>query len=254
MVGLEAKVIGAGTEPLICMPLIGKTQEVLLAELTNVLTKKPDIIEWRADFFAGIADTAAVIATAKKIKELACHIPIIFTIRSIREGGQPIALSDSEAIALNAAICRNTRVEYVDCELSYLPEHINYLRKVSRETGTKIIASFHNFAYTPSREFLSRKFTEAESYDLDVAKVAVMPKSLEDVLTLFSVTLEAKNRLKIPLITMSMGELGAITRLVGGVFGSAVSFAVGQSSSAPGQVPIEDLKTVFSIISSNTPR
>jgi len=48
---------------------------------------------------------------------------------------------------------------------------------------------------------------------------------------------------------MSMGGLGAVTRLFGGVFGSSVSFAVGQNSSAPGQVPIEDLNTVFKIIS-----
>ena len=90
---------------------------------------------------------------------------------------------------------------------------------------------------------------QAELYSADVAKVAVMPQTLEDVLTLFSVTLEAKNRLKIPLITVSMGGLGAVTRMFGGVFGSSVSFAVGQNSSAPGQVPIEDLNTVFKIIS-----
>ncbi|AJQ27149.1 type I 3-dehydroquinate dehydratase [Pelosinus fermentans] len=242
------KVIGEGTQPLICTPLVGRNQEIVLAELANVLEKKPDIIEWRADFFEGIANTDEVVTLANKIKGIAGDLPIIFTIRSTREGGQTIPLSDSEAIELNAAICTNTSVEYVDCELSNLPEHFQQLCKVARENSTKVIASFHNFNCTPSKESLEQKFKQAEQYGADVAKVAVMPKTLEDVLTLLSVTLEAKNKLKIPVISMSMGGLGAVTRMFGGVFGSTVSFAVGQSSSAPGQVPIEDLNTVFYIV------
>jgi 3-dehydroquinate dehydratase-1 len=245
---MKAKLIGEGNQPLICTPLVGKTREIILSELANVLTKQPDIIEWRADFFESIANTDEVIALANKMKEVAGDLPIIFTIRSIREGGQPIPLSDSETIALNAAICTDTSIEYVDCELSNLPEHFQQLRKVSQANNTKVIASFHNFGFTPSKDILNQKFTQAEQYGADVAKVAVMPQTLEDVITLFSVTLEAKNRLKIPVISMSMGGLGAVTRMFGGVFGSTVSFAVGQSSSAPGQVPIEDLNTVFHIV------
>ena len=245
---MQSKVIGQGTKPLICTPLVGKTKDALLVELFNILIKKPDIIEWRADFFEGIANTNQVITIAKEIKEIMGNIPIIFTIRSIREGGQPIPLSDSEAIALNVAICTDTNVEYVDCELSNRPEHFEELRTVAQSNGTKIIASFHNFNSTPSKDVLMQKIIQSENYGADVAKVAVMPQTLEDVLTLFSVTLEAKNTLKIPVISMSMGRLGAVTRLVGGVFGSTVSFAIGQNSSAPGQVPIEDLETVFQIM------
>lgn len=245
---MKGKVIGEGTQPLICAPLVGKTRELLFAELQNILAKKPDIIEWRADFFAEIADTQAVIDAARKIKEMAGAIPVIFTIRSRREGGQPISLSDKEAIDLNAAICQDTEVEYVDCELSNLPESIKYLRSVASENNTKVIMSYHNFDMTPSREFLYKKLAETEKYHGDVAKVAVMPQTLEDVLTLLAVTLEAKNTLKTPLITMSMGGYGALTRMFGGVFGSSVTFAVGQSASAPGQVPIEDLKTVLAIV------
>jgi 3-dehydroquinate dehydratase I len=245
---MKAKLIGEGTQHLICTPLTGRTREVILTELATVLAKQPDIIEWRADFFQGIADSGQVVATAAKIKEFAKELPVIFTIRSASEGGEPIALTSRQAIELAGAVCKHTAIEYVDCELSNKPEDIVYLRQVAHQNNTKIIASFHNFDHTPQRELLQQKFTEAESYGLDVAKVAVMPKTLEDVLTLLSATLEAKARLKIPLIAMSMGGCGAVTRMIGGLFGSSLTFAVGQSGSAPGQMPIEELRTVLAIV------
>ncbi len=184
-----------------------------------------------------------------KIREIAVDIPILFTIRSSKEGGQSIALSEEEVVDLYSAACRSNSIDLIDFELSNSPEQLLYMRKVAAETATKLILSYHNFEYTPSPEIISQKFKEAEQLGADIVKVAVMPNKLEDVLTLLNLTLEAKNNLKIPVITISMGEYGSLTRMFGWVFGSAVTFAVGEKSSAPGQVPIEDLKTVFSIIS-----
>lgn len=242
------KSIGAGNKPLICTPLVGKTRPEVLAEVASVLAKKPDIIEWRADFFAGIADSGEVIATAKAIRQAVGDLSLIFTIRSLREGGQPITLPDREAIELNAAICRHTDIEYIDCELSNKPADIAYLRGVAHENNVKIIGSYHNFDHTPGRALLRAKFAKCERLGLDVAKVAVMPQCLEDVLTLLSASQEAKRKCKLPLITMSMSGYGVVTRMVGGVFGSSLTFAVGQSASAPGQVPIGDLRLVLDIV------
>lgn len=243
------QLIGQSKKPLICTPLVGNNKESLVEQLNQVLPKKPDIIEWRADFFEQLADIDAVLDAANCLKQIAGQIPLIFTIRSIREGGQPINLSDKEAIDVNAAICRKTKIEYVDCELSNQPEHIRYLRQIATEQGTRIIGSFHNFQLTPSRQELLGKFEAAVQYQLDVAKVAVMPQGLEDVLTLLSVTHEVRQKTAIPLITMSMGKYGALSRIVGGVFGSSLTFAVGAKASAPGQVPIEDVQIALDIIS-----
>ena len=245
---MAVRQIGTGSRPLICTSLTGGDKETIIAELNQVLKKQPDMIEWRADFFKNIADIAQVIAVAKLIKEIAGELPVIFTIRSSREGGQLIALTDREVMELNAEICCNTCVEYVDCELSNEPAHIQCLRVEAGKKGIKIIGSYHNFALTPSRDELAKKFTTAEQYGFDVAKVAVMPQDLDDVLRLFGATLEAKKRLSIPLITISMGKYGAISRMIGGVFGSSVSFAVGAQASAPGQIPIEDLQTALDIV------
>lgn len=242
------KVIGQGTRPMVCTPLVGENYEQLMEQLQQVLEKKPDIIEWRADFFTDLADTKAVLKVADAIKKSAGSMPILFTIRSKQEGGQPTTLTAKNIIELDAEVCRKTNIEYVDCELSTSPDLIKYLRKVSLDTKTKIVGSFHNFNFTPSHEEIVSKLAEAEKQNFDVAKVAVMPQRLEDVLTLLGATLEAKQKLSIPLITMSMGKYGAISRMVGGVFGSSLSFAVGSKSSAPGQVPIKDLNIVLDIM------
>ena len=87
-----------------------------------------------------------------------------------------------------------------------------------------------------------------EKAGADIAKIAVMPKELRDVLTLLDATLTARNTLSLPIISMSMGGYGSLSRLFGWVFGSSVSFAVGEKSSAPGQVPIADVQAVAEIM------
>lgn len=83
----------------------------------------------------------------------------------------------------------------------------------------------------------------------DIPKMAVMPREREDVLRLMETTLLA-NRLMVekPLITMSMGTLGAITRVSGESFGSSVTFGCMERSSAPGQIPVRELKRILEIL------
>ena len=127
-------------------------------------------------------------------------------------------------------------------------DHVRRVRDSARKHGTRVVLSYHNFGYTPGVEFLVQRFLEGERLGADVAKVAVMPRDRDDVLALLAATSRAEAKARIPLISMSMGPLGAVTRMVGGVFGSALSFAVGEGSSAPGQMPIADLQTVYDII------
>ncbi|SFI78674.1 type I 3-dehydroquinate dehydratase [Thermoflavimicrobium dichotomicum] len=244
---VRGKVIG-GNQPLICTPLVGSDVDQIMAELEKIRRKEPDIIEWRADFFSDLDDSQKVIETASKIRELVGQIPILFTIRSQKEGGQPIALEEKDKIRLISDVCKSNQVDLIDYEMDNEPENIHVLRQVSREYGVSLILSYHNFYSTPDDSSLVEKLLQAESYGADIAKIAVMPTSQEDVLVLLKATQEAQKRLKIPMVTMSMGRLGAITRMFGWVFGSNITFAIGEKSSAPGQIPIEDLRSVIQTI------
>lgn len=247
-IAVHGKPIAGGKVPLVCTPLTGKTREAVLAEVAAIVPKKPDIIEWRVDFFEAIGSAQEVIGVAGAIRERAGGTPIILTRRSAREGGQSVPLSESAVVDLYCRVCDGRAVDLVDYELSNPEESQRALRDAARRNDVGMIASYHNFQFTPSEDAIRERLLAAEGLGADVAKVAVMPRSLEDVLVLLAATLRGRRELKIPIISMSMGPYGALTRMVGFAFGSALTFAVGQSSSAPGQVPIEDLRVVLDVV------
>jgi 3-dehydroquinate dehydratase I len=237
-----------GETPLLCTPLVGRTRERVLAEATSVLRQKPDIIEWRVDFFDAIGDTEAVIDAARALRGVVGKRPVIFTRRSAKEGGEPIAIGEEEVVRLYAAVAATRLVDFMDFELGNDADHLRRVRECTREQEIRLILSYHNTSYTPGQDYLVDRFLEAERLGADVAMVQVMPRDRADVLRLLTATAEADEKTRIPLISISVGPLGSVTRMVGGLFGSWLSFAVGESASAPGQIPIGDLVAVYDII------
>ena len=76
------------------------------------------------------------------------------------------------------------------------------------------------------------------------------------MLVILLVLLDATNTMKTkyadrPFITMSMSGTGLISRLSGAVFGSACTFGAGKEASAPGQIPVNQLRSVLEIIDQN---
>ena len=248
LIQVQGKPLGTGALPAIITPLVGKTRSAILEEVAFIVPKKPDLLEWRIDFFEAIGDIPAVIETALAIREAAGGIPVLLTRRNVTEGGQPLAIDEPAVVAMYTAACQAKCVELIDYELSNAPADIQALREVSKASGIGMIMSFHNFQMTPDVATLDSKFAAAKQYGADVGKVAVMPTNDLDVLELLAATSRARETLDIPLISMSMGGVGSVSRIMGWVYGSAATFAVGKSSSAPGQVAIEDLRTALAIV------
>ncbi|MBD3860055.1 type I 3-dehydroquinate dehydratase [Bacillus sp. 28A-2] len=244
----KLKTVQAGGQPMICTPLIGQTKEELLREVEVLAEKKPDVIEWRADFFTHLNDTERVIETLKCMKDKAHGIPFLFTIRSEKEGGEHISLSEEDKVSLLVTLCESQSVEAIDYELMHDVKHMRQVSQAAKNSGVNLIVSYHDFHRTPEVDRLVQIFVNAESVGADIAKIAVMPHSYEDALKLLVATNEAQKQLTVPMISMAMGEYGAFTRMVGGLFGSVMTFAVGKESSAPGQVAIQDLNTVLSVL------
>ena len=248
LIQVQGKPIGGGTLPIIITPLVGKTQADILDEVAAIIPKKPDLLEWRIDFFESIGDIPAVIDTALAIRKAAGGVPVLLTRRNVTEGGQPLPIKEPAVVAMYTAACQAKCVELIDYELSNAPADLQALREVSKANGIGMIMSYHNFQMTPDAATLDSKFVAAKKLGADVGKVAVMPTNDLDVLELLAATSRAREALDIPLISMSMGGVGSLSRIMGWVYGSAATFAVGKSSSAPGQIAIEDLRTTLAVV------
>jgi len=237
-----------GDTPLVGTPLVGRTRERVLAEAASVLKQKPDIIEWRVDYFAAIGDTEAVIGTARALREAVGKRPVIFTCRAERGGGEKTSIDVDGVVELYAAVADSRLVELIDFDVDNDPALIRAVREATRRNDVRLILSYHNLSYTPGHDDLVDRFLDAERLGADVAMVQVMPRDRADVLRLLAATAAADDKTRIPLISMSLGPLGSVTRMVGGLFGSWLSFAVGESASAPGQIPIGDLVSIHDIL------
>ena len=242
---VRGKILNHPGRMLICTPLVARTAAAITSELASILTKKPDVIEWRVDFFDEIHDANRVIAVTRSIREAAGTIPIIFTRRARHEGGEAINLSEDAVVVLYEQVIATGTIDIIDYELGQATQHRARLRAASRAHDVAMIMSYHNFSATPGRAELVDKIIETEREGADISKLAVMPKSPADVLLLLEATLMASERVQIPLITLSMGSIGTITRVCGGMFGSALTFAVGDGRSAPGQIAIDELRAAL---------
>ncbi|MDQ0208976.1 type I 3-dehydroquinate dehydratase [Alkalicoccobacillus murimartini] len=235
---------GATHRAAICSPLIGINSTQLIEEAKLVLSKDPDVLEWRADYFESLEDVNEVLEAADALRSVIGNTVLLFTIRSMAEGGQSTTLSKAQQETLLDALISSGSIDMLDIEQSAgFTSHTQLIEKANRY-GVKIIISKHDFEKTPSKEELLQILKANEAVGADLVKLAVMPHSEQDVLSLLEMTQEAAMSLSVPVITMAMGKLGVSTRIIGDQFGSVMTFAVGHQASAPGQIPIESIKNI----------
>ena len=90
--------IGEGM-PKICVPIVGVTEEEILAEAGKAVTLPVDLVEWRGDWFADIEQPEQVKRVLAGLREILGEMPLLFTFRTAAEGGErKIDASDYEDI------------------------------------------------------------------------------------------------------------------------------------------------------------
>ena len=233
--------IGSGM-PKVCVPIVEKTREDILSTAKAICSTEADLVEWRADWYEDVSAFSEVIKTADMLRSILGETPLLFTFRSAREGGEKELSLESYATLLEN-VAKTGFVDLIDVEVFSGDDAVKNIIQTAHAHGVKVIASNHDFEGTPAREELVARLCKMQDLGADILKIAVMPQTRSDVLTLLSVTEEMSSRhTSRPVITMSMGRTGALSRLCGEVFGSAVTFASFGKVSAPGQIAIEDLK------------
>ncbi len=239
--------IGEGT-PKICVPLVGETIAQLKEESAFLNTIDLDLVEWRVDFFDQVEDIEQVKEALVAIRAILPDTPLIFTFRSRKEGGNK-EISTSFYLKLNKTIAETGLADIIDVELFNDESEVKKLIEGAHAKNVFVIISNHDFHGTPAKEEIVARLMKAQELGGDIPKIAVMPTSTADVLTLLDATNTMNEKYADrPFITMSMAGKGVISRLAGEVFGSAVTFGAANKASAPGQVAVKELRSVLNLI------
>ncbi|EDM4013520.1 type I 3-dehydroquinate dehydratase, partial [Salmonella enterica subsp. enterica serovar Infantis] len=202
----------------------------------------------RVDHFANVTTAESVLEAAGAIREIITDKPLLFTFRSAKEGGEQ-ALTTEQYIALNRAAVDSGLVDMIDLELFTGDDEVKATVGYAHQHNVAVIMSNHDFHKTPAAEEIVQRLRKMQELGADIPKIAVMPQTKADVLTLLTATVEMQERYADrPIITMSMSKTGVISRLAGEVFGSAATFGAVKKASAPGQISVADLRTVLTIL------
>lgn len=239
--------IGEGI-PKICTPIIGVTKDDIIAEAKTFDSIPVDVVEWRVDWFEDAFDIEKVKEVLAELRAALKETPILFTFRTSKEGGEKTI--DPKAYAkLNKAAAQTGNVDLVDVEIFTGDEIVKEIIEAVHAAGVKVVASNHDFDKTPDKDDIVERLCKMQELGADIPKIAVMPQNKKDVLTLLAATEEMYSKhADRPIITMSMAGTGVISRLCGEVFGSALTFGAAKKASAPGQMGVEDLAQVLSLL------
>ena len=239
--------IGSGI-PKICVPIVGITKEDILEEAKNIKTINADVVEWRVDWYEDIFNFDKVEETLVELRRELEDIPLLFTFRTSKEGGEK-EIEVKEYVELIQKAAKTGNVDLVDVEAFTGDEAVKAVIEVAHAHGIKVVASNHDFHKTPSQEEIVSRLRKMQELGADIPKIAVMPQNKKDVLTLLAATEEMVSEYADrPIITMSMAGTGVISRLCGEVFGSALTFGAAKKASAPGQMEVKDLETVLGLL------
>lgn len=239
--------IGEGI-PKICIPIVGNGREEIYRQAEQIKKTSADLVEWRADWFETAFDEDCLKEVLIKLREILEDIPLLFTFRSVREGGEK-EIDAEQYASLNKAAIKTGCVDLVDIELSLEETVIQELVRTAHNAEVKVIISNHDFYRTPEKQEIVQRLRNMQRLGADIPKIAVMPQKKEDVLTLLAATAEmADIYAEGPIITMSMAGTGLLSRISGEIFGSAVTFGSAGRASAPGQIDYHALKNVLELL------
>ena len=219
--------------PAICIPNVGKTKEDILSLTRTYLDMHMDLMEWRMDWYEDVEDIAKVTELVKELRNVMGDTP----------------LSTEKYAKLNKAVAATGNADIIDVEIFTGDDIVREMIDAIHASGTKVIASNHDFDKTPAKSDLLYRLRKMQDMGADIPKMAVMPQTKKDVLTLLSATEEmASDYADRPIITMSMAGLGSISRIACEIFGSCLTFGSGAQASAPGQIGAEALHQALQIV------
>lgn len=224
------------------VPITAKTKEQAIAQAKVIAANQDaDLAEFRIDLLDFAADSKQVISLGHELKKILGDKPMIATIRTHNEGGK-LTISDADYGKTYQAYLKQPFMDMLDVEMFRDQQVVKNTVKLAHDKKVLIVMSNHDFQKTPSEDEIVKRLLKQDQLGADILKIAVMPQSKQDVFTLMNATLKVSQQSKKPLLTMSMGKLGTISRIATANMGGSFSFGMIGEASAPGQIDVTQLK------------
>lgn len=247
--------------PQVAVSITGETLSEIVEQAREIASESVQVIEWRADYYFATMDNIGealksadtyleIMNILEGISQEAPELPLIFTIRTKGQGGQ-IDLSNEQIEGIQSFVADSSLVDFIDVEVKGYKKEFGGIggkrleNRVSmiHEKGKKIILSYHDFEeMIPSKDTAKLVAFMAKNGG-DMFKVAAMANDDNDAKEMLEATAFLSKKGIGPLITMAMGNAGVITRIIGGKYGSVITFAAVGENSAPGQISAGRMKT-----------
>lgn len=135
-------------------------------------------LELRADL---LADPAQVCAALTAVRA-ASSLPLLLTYRSTTEGGKGAGHGQGYEDYLASLLQLRPAVAALDIEMACLASKA--LVAEAKAGGYDVVGSCHDFTATPSAAQITQKLAQITAAGADIAKVAYMPRTAQDVAAL----------------------------------------------------------------------
>jgi len=221
--------------------------------IIDQISEGVDALELRVDLLRSAQDVVdnAISSTNYVANQLAnlrraTSLPIVYTVRTVSQGGKHPDKAENEALELLELGLR-AGVEYLDVEITLSEQKVREL--VAKKGFSKIIASYHDF----SGNLKWNSSTVKEKYDIaesigDLIKIIGIANTLQDNFKLheFVTNVCVKPGAK-PIIAVNMGTRGQLSRILNETF-TPVTHPLLPSKAAPGQLSFKQIQEALHLV------
>lgn len=208
----------------ICGPTINEAREQV-----KKASARADLLEFRIDQFH-----FSHLGSIASIKD-STNLPVIFTLRKRSQGGE-FSGDEQERLQMIRQLAA-LQPAYLDLEYD-LHDHFDEIKEISPDT--KLICSYHDFEHTPKDLYSILEVMRHEC--VSIYKIAAIAYSTVDAMRMLRFVRDTRKK-GIQIVGTSMGEYGVPTRILGPVYGSAITYATVSDihKTAPGQLTADEL-------------
>lgn len=233
--------------PKVCVPVMGGSLDALRQAARRAAHARADVIELRIDSLSPMPDADTALSACRAVREAAGDIPLLFTLRTARDGGP----GSADAAAYEKLLCTLVKArafEAVDCELSVGEEAFARIVRAAHAAGVSVVGSSHEFGEIGDMARAADWLARQQELGADVCKAAVMTRDRVQALEAALTMTRMGETLRVPMIAIAMGPAGVLTRVCCECMGSCLTFGTAGEASAPGQTDAAALRAAMDTI------